>query len=70
LRGNRTFQADLPQSDYVLINLRNPWKGDDELVNRMFARFKRRPDLQIAYERDGVYLFTRRSQPPATGAKP
>lgn len=63
LRGNRTFKEDLPKADYVLINLRHPWKGDDEMVQRMFARFQRHPDLELAYERDDVYLFKRRQNP-------
>ncbi|MBW4465682.1 MAG: DUF2079 domain-containing protein [Pegethrix bostrychoides GSE-TBD4-15B] len=60
LRGNRSFQADLPQSDYVLINVTHPWDDDFETTNRMFERFKKRPELQISYQRDGVYLFTRK----------
>ena len=60
LRGNQTFKQDLPKADYVLINVTHPWDDDFEKTNRMFERLKRRPDLQISYQQDGVYLFTRK----------
>lgn len=60
LRGNRTFKEDLPKADYVLINVTHPWDDNYDLTNRMFERLKRRPELEISYERDGVYLFTRK----------
>ncbi len=59
-RGNATFKEDLPKADYVLINVKHPWDDNQEFTDRMFDRLKRRPDLQISYERDGVYLFTRK----------
>lgn len=60
LRGTRTFKEDLPKADYVLINVAHPWDDNYDFTNRMFERLKRRRDLQISYERDGVYLFTRK----------
>ena len=59
-RGNQTFKTDLPKANYVLINVTHPWDDDFETTNRIFERLKRRPDLQISYQRDGVYLFTRK----------
>lgn len=63
-RGNRTFKEDLPKVDYVLINVRHPWDEDFEFTNRMFERLKKRPELQISYQRDDVYLFTRKPSNP------
>jgi uncharacterized membrane protein len=60
LAGNRTFKEDLPQADYVLINVTHPWDDNFEMTDRALTRLKKRPDLQISYERDGVYLFTRK----------
>jgi len=60
LRGNQTFRKDLPKTDYLLINVTHPWDDDFERTNRMFERLKQHPDLQISYQRDGVYLFTRK----------
>jgi uncharacterized membrane protein len=56
----RKFKEDVARADYVLINLRHPWDDNYDLTNRLFERLKSRPDLQISYERDGVYLFTRK----------
>jgi hypothetical protein len=44
----------------VLINVTHPWDDDFDGTNRIFERLKRHPDLQISYQRDGVYLFTRK----------
>lgn len=60
LRGNRMFKEDLPQSDYVLINLTHPWDDDFDGTNRTFERLSKRPELEIIYQRDGLYLFRRR----------
>jgi uncharacterized membrane protein len=56
----RNFKEDVSQADYVLINVRHPWDDNEELTNRLFERLQKRRDLQISYERDGVYLFTRK----------
>lgn len=60
LRGNRTFKEDLPKVGYVLINVRHPWDEDYDQTNRMFERMKKQKDFEITYQRDDVYLFTRK----------
>jgi uncharacterized membrane protein len=65
-RGNQTFKEDLPKASYVLINVKHPWDDDFEATNRMFERLKKRRDLKISYERDGVYLFTRQNENQTT----
>lgn len=60
LRGNRTFKEDLPLVDYVLINTRHPWDEDQEFTDRMLERMKRQSEFELRYQRDDVYLFTRK----------
>ncbi len=55
----RNFRRDVSQADYVLINRRHPWGENDETTNRIVERLQQRPDFQLRYERDEVYLFTR-----------
>jgi uncharacterized membrane protein len=57
----RTLKKDMNTADYLLINVRHPWDDDYKQTNRFFERLQKHPGLQIRYQRDGVYLFTRKS---------
>ena len=51
--------ANLPEFDYVLLNLRYPgWMSDREFVKNLVTKLKNTPQFQLKYQRDGIYLFT------------
>ena len=54
--------ADLTQFEYVLLNLRHPGFGSSpEVASSLLAGVKNTPEFQLTYQRDDVYLFTKKS---------
>ncbi|MEP6497706.1 DUF2079 domain-containing protein [Microcoleus vaginatus] len=52
--------ANLPEFDYVLLNLRYPgWMSDREFVKNLVTQLKNTPKFQLKYQRDDIYLFTK-----------
>jgi uncharacterized membrane protein len=56
----RTLAVDLPKADYVLLNLQHNWRRQRDNVQVVFERLKQHPEFQLSYQRDEVYLFTRK----------
>lgn len=56
----RNFSEDYRDVDYVLINMTYPWNEEYEKASLIFRRLNLLKFLEITYERDGVYLFTRK----------
>lgn len=50
----------LPTLDYVVLNLRHTFPGDRESVEKVWKRIQNQPNFQLSYNRDDVYLFTRK----------
>lgn len=59
LASPRALNEHLPQTDYVLLNLRHPFPVDRQSVEKVFQRMQKRRDFQLTYQQDDVYLFTR-----------
>jgi len=52
--------ANLPEFDYVLLNLRYPgWMSDRAFVENLITKLKNNPQFQLKYQRDNIYLFTK-----------
>lgn len=55
----RLLKRNLPETDYVLLNLRHPFPSDRDRIETVMQRLEKHPDFQLSYNRDDVYLFTR-----------
>lgn len=55
----RVLNQKLPQTNYVLLNLRHPFPGTGDRVKKVLQRMQKRRDFQLTYTQDDVYLFTR-----------
>jgi uncharacterized membrane protein len=49
----------LKNCDYVLLNLRHPWQGQEKRIAQVMQRLKQQPEFKLSYQQDDVYLFTR-----------
>lgn len=58
----RLVDQILPQTDYVLLNLRHPFSGSGDQVQKVLTRVQQSPDFQLTSQQDEVYLFTRRGE--------
>ena len=53
--------ANLAEFDYVLLNVRHPgWLSRPEFAVNLVHQLKNAPEFHLSYQRDDVYLFTRR----------
>jgi uncharacterized membrane protein len=51
----------LTEFDYVLLNLRYPgWMSDRDFVQNLVTQLKNTPEFQLKYQRDDIYLFTKK----------
>jgi uncharacterized membrane protein len=56
-----TPPANLTEFDYVLLNLRYPgWMSDRDFVQNLVTQLKNTPEFQLKYQRDDIYLFTKK----------
>lgn len=58
----RILKQDLTQTDYVLLNVRHPFPGDEDRIDRVMEQMQNNPNFQLTYEQDQVYLFSRKPQ--------
>lgn len=60
LLRRRNFKEDYADVDYVLMNMIHPWNDDYEKAALIFERVKRLKFLEVTYQNNGIYLFTRK----------
>ncbi|HBK97558.1 MAG TPA: hypothetical protein DD001_09615 [Microcoleaceae bacterium UBA10368] len=56
-----TPPANLTEFDYVLLNWRYPgWMSDRAFVQNLVTQLTNNPQFQLKYQRDDIYLFTKK----------
>ncbi|MFM9267793.1 DUF2079 domain-containing protein [Tychonema sp. BBK16] len=56
-----TPPGNLTEFEYVLLNLRYPgWMSDRDFVQNLVTQLTNNPQFQLKYQRDDIYLFTKK----------
>ncbi len=54
--------ANLTEYESVLVNVRHPgWRSSPQVAASLLERLRKTPEFQLSYQRDDVYLFTKKS---------
>jgi uncharacterized membrane protein len=61
LTSTKVPPVDLKVFDYVLLNVRHPgWSSSPEFAASLVNQLKNQPAFQLSYQRDDVYLFSKK----------
>lgn len=53
---------NITEFEYVLLNMRHPgWESDPQLIGSLVEKLKNAKEFKLTYQRDDVYLFTKKS---------
>ena len=56
------LKPNLEEFDYILLNTRHAgWQSDRDYALNLVAQSKRTPSLKLDYQKDDVYLFTKKN---------